>query len=83
MDFLYKELEAQIPIVLGSLPERSREVFLLSRREGLKNREIAEQLGISIKAVEKQISKALFGLKNYLEKNDLLLVFILFLLHLF
>ena len=39
---------------------------MLSRSYGLKNREIAEQLNISIKAVEKQISKALSGLKEYL-----------------
>ena len=38
----------------------------------MKNKEIADQLGISIKAVEKQITKAIFGLKEYLEKKDLL-----------
>lgn len=44
---------------------------MLSRSYGLKNREIADQLGISIKAVEKQISKALYGLKEHLVKKDL------------
>ena len=46
---------------------------MLSRSYGLKNREIAEQLNISIKAVEKQISKALSGLKEYLIQRDLFL----------
>lgn len=46
-------------------------IFRLSRSYGLKNREIAEQLNISIKAVEKQISKALSGLKEYLIQRDL------------
>lgn len=69
MDFLYKELEAQIPIVLGSLPERSQEVFLLSRREGLKNREIAERLAISTTAVEKHIKRALEAFEAHFRKR--------------
>lgn len=39
---LYKELQEQIALVLNQLPDRSREIFLLSRFRGLKNREIAE-----------------------------------------
>lgn len=56
---LYTELQEQINIVIGQLPERSREVFLMSRFKGLKNREIADKLQISTTAVEKHISKAL------------------------
>lgn len=56
---LYQELEEQINLVIGELPERCREIFLLSRFEGLKNREIAEKLKISTTAVEKHIAKAL------------------------
>ena len=56
---LYEELEQQIKSVIDNLPERCREVFVLSRFENLKNREIAEQLRISTTAVEKQIAKAL------------------------
>lgn len=56
---LYKELQEQIGIVLNQLPNRSREVFLLSRFNGLKNREIADKLQISTTAVEKHISRAL------------------------
>ena len=59
---LYAELQEQINIVIGQLPERSREVFLMSRFKGLKNREIADKLQISTTAVEKHISKAL---KNF------------------
>ena len=44
---LYKELQEQIALVLNQLPDRSREIFLLSRFRGLKNREIAEKLQIS------------------------------------
>lgn len=42
--FLYQELECQIQRIMNSLPERCREVFVLSRFDGLKNREISERL---------------------------------------
>ena len=45
--YLYQELEQQIQRIMDSLPARCREVFLLSRFQGLKNREIAERLHIS------------------------------------
>lgn len=54
-----KELEEKIVEVMNTLPDKCNAVFRLSRMEGLKNREIAEQLGLSIKAVEKHISKAM------------------------
>lgn len=51
------------------MPERCKEVFLLSRHDNLKNREIAEKLKISIKTVEKHISSALQTLSNHLKKR--------------
>lgn len=56
---LYEELQEKIAQVVESLPERCREVFIMSRFEGLKNREIAQKLNISTTAVEKHISKAM------------------------
>lgn len=56
---LYDELQEQIKIVIDRLPDRCREVFLLSRFRQLKNKEIADKLRISTTAVEKHISKAL------------------------
>ena len=58
-DTLYNELTRQIEQVMEELSPRCREIFTMSRFEGLKNREIAQQLGISTTAVEKHISKAL------------------------
>ncbi|MCL6220898.1 RNA polymerase sigma factor [Zunongwangia pacifica] len=49
----------QIDKAIESLPKKCREVFLLKREHNLKNREIAEYLGISIKTVEDHISRAL------------------------
>lgn len=57
--YLFQELEQQIQRIVDTLPERCREVFLLSRFKGLKNREIAERLDISLHAVERHIARAL------------------------
>ncbi len=62
---LLQEIEKSI----NALPEKRRNIFLLSREEGLKYREIAEKLGISIKTVETQMGLAIktlrVNLKNF------------------
>lgn len=60
------ELEARITETLNKLPPERKKIFLMSRNEGLKYREIAEKLNISIKTVENQMSKALQFLKTEL-----------------
>jgi RNA polymerase sigma-70 factor, ECF subfamily len=52
---------------ISDLPERRREIFILSREQGLKYREIADQLGISIKTVETQMGQALKELREKLK----------------
>ena len=61
---LEMELEDKIAEVIESLPDKCREVFKMSRFEYLKNREIADKLGVSAKTVEKHISKALVILRR-------------------
>jgi RNA polymerase sigma-70 factor (ECF subfamily) len=56
---ILEQLEQEIHQVMESLPEKSRQVFELSRMEGLKNKEIAKELECSLKNVEKHMSKAL------------------------
>ena len=74
----FQEIEKIIEQTLAELPGRCREVFVLSRIEGKKNQEIANELSISLKAVEAQITKALktfrLTLKDYLP----LVAFLLF-----
>lgn len=53
------ELVYETGRIMHHLPDRCREVFILSRFRGMKNREIADLLQISEKAVEKHITKAL------------------------
>lgn len=57
------ELHNRIDEAINELPDKCREVFLLSRNENLKYREIAEQLSITVKTVEVHMSKALQHLR--------------------
>jgi RNA polymerase sigma-70 factor (ECF subfamily) len=61
------QISTVIESVIASLPERCQEVFRLSRYEELKNREIAERLGISEKAVEANMSRAFKTLRDKLK----------------
>jgi RNA polymerase sigma-70 factor (ECF subfamily) len=74
---LEQDVQRKIEEIVQSMPEKCREVFLLSRTEMLKNREIADQLGISVKMVEKQISKALLMLRTNLSEYFSVLLFLL------
>ena len=60
--------EAKIWTALDSLPEKCREIFILSKRDGLKYEEIAEELNLSVNTVRNQISKALSILKEGAKK---------------
>ena len=62
---------------VANLPPRCREVFLLSRKEGLTNLEISKHLEISIKTVEAQITKAFLILREKLQGSYRTLLFIL------
>ena len=76
-----EETVARINKALDELPEKSREIFMMSRFDNLKYREIAEKLNISVKTVETQMSRALKTLREKL--SDLIMGLILFLLNIF
>jgi RNA polymerase sigma-70 factor (ECF subfamily) len=71
------ELESRIWKTINSLPEKCREVFILSRFEGKKYADIADSLDISVKTVESQMSKALKVLREQLTDYIHLILFIL------
>lgn len=58
--------DARIWRAIDALPERCREVFLMSKRDGLTNQEIADELGISLKTVKNQMTKAFSRLRDAL-----------------
>ncbi|MCB0522146.1 MAG: RNA polymerase sigma-70 factor [Lewinellaceae bacterium] len=64
-----EELKQKIEEAINQLPERCRLVFTLSRFEEMSYQEIADQLGISIKTVENQMSKALRILREAFDEE--------------
>lgn len=68
--FAFAEIEQIIEETLRQLPPQCRNVFYMSRFDEKRNKEIAEELGISVKAVEGHLTKALklfrITLKDYL-----------------
>lgn len=63
------ERDAKIWKAIDGLPEKCRQVFLLSKRDGLSNEEIAEEMGISIKTVKNQMTKAFSRLREALSSG--------------
>jgi len=74
------DLEEVLEDGIKNLPKQCQKVFILSRKNGLKNKEIAENMEISVKAVEKHITKALSFIKDYIKKRGYdFLILLLFL----
>jgi RNA polymerase sigma-70 factor (family 1) len=66
---IYNELKNEIAKVFETLPIQTKTVFELSRFKGLKNQEIAVQLGISTRTVEKHITRALNKFKLHFSNS--------------
>jgi len=62
----FQELKNLYDRALKQMPEKQRTVFLMRRLENLKYHEIAEILGLSVKAIEKRMKLALVFLKKEL-----------------
>lgn len=83
LDFMERDetvLEERMKLLesaIDQLPKKNKEVFILSRKSGYKHKEIAAQLDISEKAVEKHISRATQAIKKWLNdnKNSFVLIF--------
>ena len=63
-----KEFNQRLEDAITALPEDQRIVFLMNRIDKKKYREIAEELDLSVKAIEKRMHKALKTLKNIHKK---------------
>jgi RNA polymerase sigma-70 factor, ECF subfamily len=65
-EIFFNETNGRVVSAIDKLPVQCRQVFLMSRYDGLKYKEIAEILSISEKTVENQIVKALSILRSHL-----------------
>jgi RNA polymerase sigma-70 factor (ECF subfamily) len=63
-----EETEAKLQKLINEIPERRREIFRLSRFEGLSYKQIAERLNISENTVDSQIRNALAFLRKEFRK---------------
>jgi len=68
------DLAQLIQSCIIELPPERQKIFLLSREQGLKYKEIAEELGISVKTVEAQMGKALRFLRERLKEYLVVLI---------
>jgi RNA polymerase sigma-70 factor (ECF subfamily) len=68
-----KELTHQINAAINTLPEKCREIFVMSRFSDMKYKEIASKLNISPKTVERQVGIALEKLRQTLKHVTYLL----------
>ncbi|PHR59917.1 MAG: RNA polymerase subunit sigma-70 [Robiginitomaculum sp.] len=69
-----RELEAQQSLGLyceavASLPEKTRQIFLLRKMHGLKHKEIAKRMSLSVSSVEKHLQKARAGTSAFLRER--------------
>jgi len=77
----YEDIKEKVDFFIEQLPEKRKQVFKLSRENGLTQKEIANQLGISVKTVEDHIMYAIRYLRENLKSIDIitLLYFAIFL----
>jgi RNA polymerase sigma-70 factor (ECF subfamily) len=68
-ELIIKETRGEIDKAINSLPEQCKRIFKMHRFEEKKYHEIAEELGISVKTVDNQISKALKILREKLRSH--------------
>lgn len=67
------ELQQRIDLAINELPPKSRQVFVMSYLHGLKNKEIAEVMNVSVRTVDAHIYNALRQLAgSKLDKNSML-----------
>jgi len=81
---LFKEFQHTVAELIQSLPEDCRQAFLLSRDQQLSYNQIAERLHVSVKTVEKKMSRSLRYLRIGLDKSSISLYFLVgysYLLH--
>jgi RNA polymerase sigma-70 factor (ECF subfamily) len=78
-ELYFKELNSKIQSMLAKLTPRQKEIFLLSREEGLTHDEIAKKLGISVNTVKNHIVSVLNFLKSNIDNSVIVNVLFVYL----
>ncbi|MBL7972615.1 MAG: RNA polymerase sigma-70 factor [Prolixibacteraceae bacterium] len=68
----FKDIVGFAAQLIDELPEKRKQIFILSREQGFSNKEIALKLGVSVKTVENQMTAALKYLRERLGKHEIL-----------
>ena len=74
-EVMSEELRSKVKTLLAGMPEKTRIAFISDRLDGKSDKEIAEELGISVKGVEYHISKAVKLLRDNLKEYAPFLIF--------
>ena len=74
-EVMSEELRSKVETLLAGMPEKTRIAFISDRLDGKSHKEIAEELGISVKGVEYHISKAVKLLRDNLKEYAPFLIF--------
>lgn len=70
-EIFYSDFEQLAETVIDKLPVQQKEIFLLSKKENLPSKDIADKLNLSIRTVENQIYRAAKKIREILKKNGL------------
>ena len=71
-DIFYSDLEQLAETAIDKLPVQQKEIFLLSKKENIPSKEIADKLNLSLRTVENQIYRAAKKIRETLKKTGAL-----------
>jgi len=75
-EVMYSEYNRLLQQVICQLPEQQKKVFILSRQEGMKQEEIARQMGLSINTIKSHMKAALRSIRLFLDSRAISLIII-------
>lgn len=80
-EIFYSDIEQLAETAIDKLPIQQKEIFLLSKKEDLPSKEIADKLNLSLRTVENQIYRATKKIREVLKKNGIISLFLASFVH--